>query len=77
MNDDPRLFVIYESWKESNDLREKAMMENIRKYCEENTFDKGVFLVGAAHRQAVIDLSREQSGIQWDFAGHCAQQSAA
>ena len=69
MNDDPRLFVIYESWKESNDLREKAMMENIRKYCEENTFDKGVFLVGAAHRQAVIDLSREQSGIQWDFAG--------
>jgi hypothetical protein len=77
MNDDPRLVAIYGSWMEKNDLREKAMMENIQKYCRENTFDKGVFHVGAAHRQAIIDLSREQSGIQWDFAGHGNWQSDA
>ena len=62
---------------ETNDLREKAMMENIQKYCIENTFDKGVFLVGAAHRLASIDLSREQPGIEWDFAGHWNQQGDA
>jgi hypothetical protein len=82
VNDDPRLFAIYESWKETNDLREKAMMENRQKYCRENTLDKGVFLVGAAHRQAVIDLSRAQSaidstGIQWDFTDRWNRNSDA
>jgi hypothetical protein len=77
MKDDPWLVAIYGSWMERNDLREKAMMENIQKYCRENTFDKGVFLVGAAHRRAIIDLSREQSGIQWDFAGHWNQHGDA
>jgi hypothetical protein len=75
--DDPTLVAFYESWKETNGLREKAMMENIQKYWRENAFDKGVFLVGAAHRQAIIDISKEQSGNRWDFADHCAQQSAA
>ena len=43
MNGDPRLVEIYESWKKTNDLREKAMMENIQRYSRENTFDKGGF----------------------------------
>ena len=77
MNNNPELVAIYESWKKTNDLREKAMMENIQRYSRENTFDKGVFLVGAAHRQAVIDLSKGQSGIRWDFAGHWNQQGDA
>jgi hypothetical protein len=58
------------------------MMENIQKYCKENAFDKGVFLVGAAHRQVVIDISKGQSAIdstriQWDFGGHMNRQSGA
>jgi hypothetical protein len=39
------------------------------------TSDKGVFLVGAAHGQAVIDISKAQSGIQWDFAGHLMRKA--
>jgi hypothetical protein len=79
---DPRLVEIYESWKKTNEIREKAMIENIQKYCGENTFDKGVFLVGAAHRQAIIDIAREQTRvdsnrIEWDFAGHGNRQSDA
>jgi hypothetical protein len=75
MNNDPELLAIYRSWQEKNDLREKVMMENIHNYCSGNTFDKGVFFVGAAHRQAIIDIAREQTRadptrIQWDFAGH-------
>jgi hypothetical protein len=65
---DSKLLALYESWTEANDLREKEMMENIQKYCGENMFDTSVFLVGAAHRQAVIDISREQSAIDWDHA---------
>jgi hypothetical protein len=72
-----RLGEIFESGKEKDDLREKKMMQNIQKYCRENTFDKGVFLVGAAHRQAIIEISREQSGIQWDFDGHSNHQGDA
>jgi hypothetical protein len=53
-------------------------MEHIRKYCRDDVFARGVFLVGAAHRQAVIDLSKEPSAsdsisLQWDFAGHLGQ----
>src|SRR6266436_4701047 len=75
---DSRLVEIYESWKETIDLREKEMMENIQKHCRENTFDKSVFLVGAAHRQRIIDKSREQSAIdstriQWDFPSCMSQ----
>jgi hypothetical protein len=72
MNNDSRLLELYESWRESDDLREKEMIENIYKYCRENTFDKGVFLVGAAHRRPIIHIAREQTRvdptrIQWDF----------
>jgi len=77
---DPRLVEIYESWKETLDLRQKKMMENIQKYCRENTFDKSVFLVGAAHRQPIIDKSRERTvvdstRIHWDFAGWMSQMA--
>jgi hypothetical protein len=79
---DPRLVEIFDTWNKTLYRREREMMENIKKYCGENTFERGVFLVGAAHRHVVIDISREQSAIdstniQWDFAGHMNRQSGA
>jgi hypothetical protein len=70
---DSRLLALYESWKEKNDRREKTMIEKIEKYCRENAFSRGVFLVGAAHRQPIIEISREQTAVdstsmQWDIA---------
>jgi hypothetical protein len=75
---DPRLVEICDLWNKTQYRREKEMMESIRKHCRANIFDTGVFLVGAAHRQAVIELSRDESAIdstkmQWDFAGHLSQ----
>jgi hypothetical protein len=69
---DSRLLAPYESWREKNDLRENAWIENIEKYCRENTFSRGVLLVGAAHRQPIIEKSRKQTAansirIEWDF----------
>jgi len=70
----PRLTELYERWIGTNELREKHMMKSIEDYCRKTTFSNGVFVVGAAHRQSLIDKSREQRGadsstIQWDFPG--------
>ena len=71
---EPKLVEIYESWIRTNNLREKEWIENIQQYCRENTFEKGVFLVGAAHRQSIIDKASGHSAadvtrIEWDFSG--------
>jgi hypothetical protein len=68
---DSRLVELHELWNKTHDLRDWGMLKNIRNYCGENTFDRGVFLVGASHRQSLIDKSRDQSGldsrVRWDF----------
>jgi len=70
--DDATLMEIFDSWKETIDHRENEMMKNVQEYCRANTFDVGVFLVGAAHRQPIIDKSREElsidSNMRWDFS---------
>jgi hypothetical protein len=70
---DQRLTEILELCNRTDDLRENEMMENILKYCGENSFEKGAFLIGAAHRHSIIDKSKRVSGeypnhIQWDFS---------
>jgi hypothetical protein len=79
---DSSLFAPYESWMETNNLRENAWIENIHICCRGNTFGKGVFLVGAAHRQPIIEKSRAQAAavptkIEWEFAGHMNWQCDA
>jgi hypothetical protein len=63
----------FELWERTNDLRENEMMRNISKYCGKNSFERAVFLVGAAHRKSIIEKSRGMfcaSGleVQWNFA---------
>ena len=58
---DSRLSAIYDSWRDSLDVREEHMTKNIRTYCREHDFGKSAFLVGAAHRQPLIDKSGEQA----------------
>ena len=61
----------FDSWIETNNRRDVAMMENIDRYCHQKTFNRGVFLVGAAHRRAIIQKAREQASpiVEWDFDG--------
>jgi hypothetical protein len=79
---DSSLLAPYESWMETNNLRENAWIENIEKYCKESTFSRGVFLIGAAHRQPIIEKSRKQTAdgstrIQWDGMSEVARVSGA
>lgn len=78
---DHRLLAeVYDLWIRTIELRDRAMMKNIENYCRLASFSSAAFLVGAAHRQSIIDLSRTELGaasstIQWDFAGFLEEPS--
>lgn len=70
---DRRLHELYAIWTHANDLREAAFMKGVEDYARQTPFSVGVLLVGLAHGQSIIDLSRSEPGagsstIQWDFA---------
>lgn len=71
---DPRLAEIYEMFTSTNERRDEAMLRNIEMYCSGASFHEGVFLVGAAHRKSLFQMSSvhagtESSPVQWDFVG--------
>jgi len=55
------------TWRQVMHGRERAMVESIYRYCKENMFDKGVFLVGAAHRSGVVKAIEESSNAGEDM----------
>jgi hypothetical protein len=68
----PELVRSLATWRQVIQGREKAMVENIYRYCRENIFDTGVFLVGAAHRSGIVkaieELSRADADlIEWNL----------
>lgn len=69
---DAALDELYQLWRNTIDSRDSEMMRNVLQFCEKESFDKGVFLVGASHRQFFIDRGKEQSDaypgrIRWSF----------
>src|SRR5436189_2424507 len=80
---DHRLLAeVYDLWIRTNELRDKGMMKNIENHCRQASFGSAAFLVGAAHRQSIINLSRRAPGaasstIQWDFAGFLEEPNVA
>lgn len=62
---DGRLREIYEAWVKILDLREMEMMANILNYCRECGFERSAFLIGAAHRQRIIDKFNAQSAVDF------------
>lgn len=69
---DTRLRQFYDLWRETNDLRERGMLESINGYCLRHGLSHGALLIGAAHRKAIAERAREQrdsgpSGVSWDL----------
>jgi hypothetical protein len=64
---DPRWSEVQEAWDNTNELREVEMMRNIQEYCAQNSFERGVVLVGAAHRRSLIEKFRNQSEVNWSL----------
>lgn len=65
---DPRLQAFYVSWRKILDLREAEMLKNIHHYCATSSFDRGVFLIGAAHRKYIIEKLQALSPTDSDMA---------
>lgn len=79
---DHDLAAYYDSWVQTNKDRDSAMLTNIESHCRHATFGRGVFLVGAGHRQSILDLlirdhGTASSSIQWDFSGLLEHASEA
>jgi hypothetical protein len=67
-----KLFETYELWVDINEKRENEMIKNIYNYSKENKFDRGVFFIGAAHRESIINKIKEFNGneefsIKWNY----------
>lgn len=71
---DSALVHLFTLWKETIALRDAEMMRNVLEYCSMETFERGAFLVGAAHRQAIIANAGEKRSastrVEWDFSGY-------
>jgi hypothetical protein len=70
---DARLNEISQGWDKKNELREIEMIKNISDYSKKSPFERGVFLIGAAHRQSIIDRTSQSiddhsNQINWDFS---------
>jgi hypothetical protein len=70
--DDVRLRQFYDLWSETNDSRERGMLESINSYCVGRELSHGVLVIGAAHRKAIAEKASEQGGagplgVSWDL----------
>ena len=66
---DEELTKLFKTWYEITDKREIEIICNIYNYCEEHTFDKGLLLIGAEHRNSIINKTKKYNNekINWDF----------
>ncbi len=56
------LHPVYDSWIEKNDLRDRVMLANIAAFAADSELATGVFLVGAAHRNSILEKVRSGLG---------------
>lgn len=67
------LIQALKDWRQLIRKREVEMVRSVYEYCRKHDFDRGVFLVGAAHKTGIVKLaenyaSREPALITWHFA---------
>jgi len=68
---EPQMREIYDCWNRQHALRDTEMVKNIAEYAVRNRFVHGVFLVGTAHMQSIIEKTRVESvtaiaRIEWE-----------
>lgn len=67
------LIAILDGWRQLTHRREVEMVRGVYGHCRDNVFETGVFLVGAAHRKAIVKQVERYSSakadlIEWNFA---------
>lgn len=68
---DQKLLDILNRWDQVIEARDNTMLQNIYSYAEKHSFERGVFLVGSAHRRAIRRkiTERKSDFIKWTFWG--------
>lgn len=62
--DRAELLRLYDlSYKEVIDDRENAMLQNVYNFCKENVFKRAVFLIGARHRNTIVEKIRKYDNV--------------
>lgn len=69
---DQNLLKVSDRWRKQMALRDDEMMKNIFLSCKAMQFERAAFLIGASHRQSIIEKAlHSQDDIYWDFSlGH-------
>lgn len=68
----PELHAVHEMWIAEIELRDQQMLANIARYAATSAFATAVFLVGAAHRQSIVEKVAsspgvDRSSVQWQL----------
>ena len=53
--DNDKLFQTFKLWNEVNEMRENHMLQNIYTYRKKHKYERAIFMIGAAHRNAIIE----------------------
>lgn len=69
---EPRLTSLYDLWVRTHTSREETIVAGIEEYGAQKPFKSGALIIGAAHRQAILERTRAArsgapSSIAWDF----------
>jgi hypothetical protein len=64
-----------QTFNDIDDKREHEMIRNIYKYCSENEFENGLFLIGGGHRFSIIKkiqeyIKNEELKINWNYSDY-------
>ena len=74
INDD-KLFETYKLWNDVIEKREYEMINNINIYSKEHRFNRGLFFIGAAHRESIINKIQKHAGteyvkLNWNYSNY-------
>ncbi len=66
---DSELVKLYKQWNALQREREERMLAEINRYSLDTSFKKAVFLIGAAHRNSIVNQVQElgEENIKWRF----------
>jgi len=72
---DERLHKIRKLWNDLMNKRENEMLKNIYNYSKEHTYNTGLFLIGAAHRESIINKLKEYDNMNyvkiiWNYSNY-------
>jgi hypothetical protein len=70
-----KLFQTYKLWNDVMKKREYEMINNIYSYSKEHRFNRGLFFIGAAHRETIINKIQKHAGteyvkLNWNYSNY-------